>query len=262
MGFQNTVVYDEAQIAQRYGLRPDQMIDFKALKGDTTDNIPGVPGVGEKTAAKLIAENGSIEGVYEDLTRFTPKLREGLAANKDQVFRSREMSRIITDLPVTLDVAATRFRDYDRAGVLELFRDLEFRSLIPRLPPADGNLAPVAAPAARPGQLSLGLDPAPAVAPRRSRRRSSVPKTRPESRAQLRAAASVAVHADVDVGRHPMLLGLGLAAGDDAWYVPTISGVPAPIAAVLADESHSRRSRMTRRPRAVRCGARAPSCVA
>ena len=69
MGFQNTVVYDEARIFERYGLRPSQMVDFKALKGDTTDNIPGVPGVGEKTAAKLIAENGNIEGVYTDLTR-------------------------------------------------------------------------------------------------------------------------------------------------------------------------------------------------
>ena len=81
MGFQNTVIYDEAKIHERYGLKPSQMIDYKALKGDTTDNIPGVPGVGEKTAAKLIAENGNIEGVYADLSRFTPKLRESLAAN-------------------------------------------------------------------------------------------------------------------------------------------------------------------------------------
>jgi DNA polymerase-1 len=228
MGFQNTVVYDEAQIDQRYGLRPDQMVDFKALKGDTTDNIPGVPGVGEKTAAKLIAESGSIEGVYADLSRFTPKLRE--------VFRSREMATIVTDLPVTLDVEATRFRDYDRAGVLELFRDLEFRSLIPRLPPADGNLAPAKAPIARPGQLALGLDPAPTAAP-------PVATTLVEAgdaagvAVRLLAASAVAVHADVDVGRHPLLLGLGLAAGDEAWYVPTISGVPAAIAAILADES-------------------------
>jgi DNA polymerase-1 len=236
MGFQNTVVYDEAQIDQRFGLRPDQMVDFKALKGDTTDNIPGVPGVGEKTAAKLIAESGSIEGVYADLTRFTPKLRENLAAHKDQVFRSREMATIVTDLPVTLDVAATRFRDYDRAGVLELFRELEFRSLIPRLPPADGNLAPARAQVARPGQLALGLDPAPAVA-------SSVSTTVVGGEdtagvaARLRAAPSIAVHADVDVGRHPLLLGLGLAAGEDAWYVSTTTGVPAPIAALLADET-------------------------
>src|SRR5438093_7274825 len=72
-GFQNTVIYDEEMIRQRYGLRPDQMVDYKALKGDTTDNIPGVPGVGEKTAAKLIAENATLEGVYADLTRFTPR---------------------------------------------------------------------------------------------------------------------------------------------------------------------------------------------
>src|SRR5438128_6142702 len=160
MGFQNTVVYDEAQIDQRYGLRPDQMVHFKALKCDTTDNIPGVPGVGEKTAAKLIAENGAIEGVYADLTRFTPKLRENLATHREQVFHSREMATIVTDLPVALDVQAARFRDYDRAGVLELFRDLEFRSLIPRLPPADGNLAAptAAAPVPRGGQLQLGLE--------------------------------------------------------------------------------------------------------
>src|SRR5207237_3474216 len=61
-GFQNTVIYDEEMIKQRYGLRPDQMVDFKALKGDATDNIPGVPGVGEKTAAKLVAEHGNLEG--------------------------------------------------------------------------------------------------------------------------------------------------------------------------------------------------------
>ena len=140
-GFQNTVIYDEEMIRQRYGLRPDQMVDYKALKGDTTDNIPGVPGVGEKTAAKLIAENATLEGVYADLTRFTPRLREALETNKAQVFNSRELARIVTDLPVRLDLQKTRRTSYDRAGVLELFRDLEFRSLVPRLPPADGNLS-------------------------------------------------------------------------------------------------------------------------
>src|ERR671912_836332 len=75
-GVENTIMYDLEKIEERFGLRPDQMVDYKALKGDPTDNIPGVPGVGEKTAAKLIAESGSIEGVYADLSRFTPKLRE------------------------------------------------------------------------------------------------------------------------------------------------------------------------------------------
>src|SRR5260221_3858588 len=88
MGFQNTVVYDEAKIDERYGLKPSQMVDFKALKGDTTDNIPGVPGVGDKTAAKLIAENNDLEGVYADLSPFTPKLPANTATHKQPVFNA------------------------------------------------------------------------------------------------------------------------------------------------------------------------------
>jgi DNA polymerase-1 len=235
MGFQNTVVYDEARIAERYGLKPSQMVDFKALKGDTTDNIPGVPGVGEKTAAKLIAENGNLEGVYADLTRFTPKLRESLGANKEQVFKSRMMATIVTDLPVKLEIDRTRWRGYDRAAVLDLFRDLEFRSLIPRLPPADANLsAPPAKAVARPGQLALGLDPEPNTAPPVDT--TLIDAAEAENVAvAARAAGALAIHADVELKRHPDLIGLGIAIGEDAWYLPTASGVPASIAAVLAD---------------------------
>ena len=237
LGFQNTVVYDEAKIDERYGLKPSQMIDFKALKGDTTDNIPGVPGVGEKTAAKLIAEHGSLEGVYEDLTRFTPKLRESLAVHKDQVFKSRMMATIVTDLPVTLDTERTRWRSYDRAGVLDLFRDLEFRSLIPRLPPADANVAasPALA-AARPGQLPLGLE-APAATPSPV---DTMLSTAAEAHAIVsaaRAAGSLALHADVEVRRHPDLVGLGIAVGDRTGYLPAACRVPEPVAAILADAS-------------------------
>jgi len=240
-GFQNTVIYDEEMIRQRYGLRPDQMVDYKALKGDTTDNIPGVPGVGEKTAAKLIAENATLEGVYADLTRFTPRLREALEANKAQVFNSRELARIVTDLPVRLDLEKTRRTSYDRAGVLELFRDLEFRSLVPRLPPADGNLsAPTGGRGAAPpdrGQLSLGLEAASAVAPPVETALVADVDADAVAR-ELRAVGAVAVHADVDAtGRHPALVGLGLAAGERAWYLATPDGVPGPIAALLRDEA-------------------------
>ena len=246
-GFQNTVVYDEELIQQRYGLRPDQMVDFKALKGDATDNIPGVPGVGEKTAAKLIAERTNLEGVYEDLGAYTPRLREALTANRDQVFRSRELATIVTDLPITLELERTRRTTYDRATVLELFRDLEFRSLVPRLPPADQNLAAPAptppAPTAyapmvpRGGQMQLGLDPAPAVAP--PVETALVADVDADQVAnELRKAGAFAVHADVDAaGRHPLLVGLGLAAGERAWYAPTPDGVPAPLAKLLLDES-------------------------
>ncbi|HEU5287522.1 MAG TPA: DNA polymerase I, partial [Candidatus Limnocylindria bacterium] len=195
------------------------------------------PGVGEKTAAKLIAENGNIEGVYADLARFTPKLRENLAAHKEQVFKSREMATIITDLPVTLEVERTKWRGYDRAAVLDLFRDLEFRSLIPRLPPADASLAggPIVTPAARPGQLALGLETAPATPP-------PVDTTllddahAAEVAGIARDAGGLALHADVEVRRHPDLVGLGLAVADRAWYLPASSGIPQALVDVLADE--------------------------
>jgi DNA polymerase-1 len=236
MGFQNTVVYDEAKIQERYGLKPAQMVDFKSLKGDATDNIPGVPGVGEKTAAKLIAENADLEGVYADLSRFTPKLRESLAANKDQVFNSRVMATIVSDLPVKLELDRTRWRGYDRAALLDLFRDLEFRSLIPRLPPADASLAggPIVAPAARPGQLALGLEPEPNTAPPVDTTLVGGSEAE-EVAAAARTAGALALHADVEVKRHPDLIGLGLAIGERAWYVPTGTGVPDAIARVLAD---------------------------
>jgi len=240
-GFQNTVIYDEEMIKQRYGLRPDQMVDFKALKGDATDNIPGVPGVGDKTAAKLVAEHGNLEGVYADLTGYTPRLREALAANRDQVLNSRELATIVTDLPVTLEPERTRRSTYDRARVLELFRDLEFRSLVPRLPPADQNLAapaPTLPPGGgRAGQLQLGLDAPVAAAP--PVETALVEDVDADTVAEaVRRVGAVAVHADVDMsGRHPLLVGVALAAGERAWYLATPDGVPGPIAKILEDET-------------------------
>jgi DNA polymerase-1 len=139
-GVENTVIYDPARIRERFGLGPDQMIDYKALKGDPTDNIPGVPGVGEKTAAKLVAEFGTLERLYERLADVKPeKLRDKLVEYRDQVFEGRELSRIVRDLPLTLDLAAARLGDYDRDTVLRLFREYEFRTLIERLPAMSGE---------------------------------------------------------------------------------------------------------------------------
>ena len=239
-GFQNTVIYDEELIRQRYGLRPDQMVDFKALKGDATDNIPGVPGVGEKTAAKLVAEHANLDGVYADLGPYTPRLREALAANKDQVYRSRELATIVTELPVTLELDRTRRSTYDRAAVLDLFRDLEFRSLVPRLPPADQNVAaPLPArpqTAARGGQMQLGLETPPAItSPVETTLVADVDVD--DVVARIRASGAVAVHADIDAsGGHPTLVGLGLAAGERVWYLPTPEDVPPAIAEVLRDD--------------------------
>jgi DNA polymerase-1 len=141
-GVENTVIYDVARIDERFGLRPDQMVDYKALKGDPTDNIPGVPGVGEKTAAKLIREFGSLDAMFARIDEVTPeKLRDKLREHFDQIQMGRELSRIVRDLPIELDLEAARLGDYDRDTVVRLFREYEFRTLIERLPPMAGESA-------------------------------------------------------------------------------------------------------------------------
>ena len=143
MGVASTVMYDPGRIMERYGLVPGQMIDFKALKGDVTDNIPGIPGVGDKTAAKWLQDHGTLEGIYAALDTIKPdRFREKLAELRDQVFLSRELVTIDRDVPISLDLEAAGLGDYDRSEVLRLFREYEFRSLVERLPQVEGENAP------------------------------------------------------------------------------------------------------------------------
>ncbi len=140
-GVQMTVVYDPARISERYGLTAAQMIDFKALKGDTTDNIPGIPGVGEKTAAKLLQDFGTLENLYANIEAIPEKLGVKLLEHREQVFASRQLVTLERDLPVELDLEPARIGNYDRAEVLRLFREYEFRTLVERLPPMAGEEA-------------------------------------------------------------------------------------------------------------------------
>ena len=175
-GVSNTVVYDLARMDERWGLRPDQMLDYKALKGDATDNIPGVPGVGEKTAAKLVATFGTLDALYERLDEVIPeRLRPLLLEAHDRVLESRELQRLVRDVPVELDLDAARLGVYDRDAVVGLFREYEFRSLIDRLPPLQGETANEAAAPARgsAGDMRRRVRPAarraPGAAPPRAR---------------------------------------------------------------------------------------------
>ena len=129
-------VYDEVEIRARYGgLGPAQQPDLKALKGDSSDNIPGVPGVGDKTAIKLVMEFGSIEGIYENIDKVTPpKLREALLAHREQTYLGKVLTTIVRDLPIELDLDGCRFGRYNRRDVVDLFRELEFMSIVPRVP--------------------------------------------------------------------------------------------------------------------------------
>jgi len=133
--FSDTVIYDEESIRQRYGLEPRQLVDFKGLKGDASDNIPGVPGIGEVTAKALLQQFGTVEEAIAHLDEIPSKrAREALRAHQEEALLSKRLATIITDVPVTLDLEACRVGDYDRARVMALFRELEFKSLFDRLP--------------------------------------------------------------------------------------------------------------------------------
>jgi DNA polymerase-1 len=143
MGVGSTVIYDPERIQERYGLDPGQMIDFKALKGDATDNIPGIAGVGDKTAAKLLLGFGSLDEAYARLDEVKPeKLRQKLIDNRDEVMLWRELVTIDRAAPVELDLANARLSGYDRSEVMRLFREYEFRSLVERLPAVEGEKTP------------------------------------------------------------------------------------------------------------------------
>lgn len=136
---QNAITYDVEGVIARYGLRPEQIPDYKGLKGDPSDNIPGVPGIGEKTATKLLQQFGSIDGIYAHINEVMPeKLRENLRQHEAQARFSRELALIERDAPTRLDIERCRLRGFDRARVEELFHELEFRSLVPRLPASLG----------------------------------------------------------------------------------------------------------------------------
>jgi DNA polymerase-1 len=135
-GVSDTVLYDEAAVRARYGLTPAQIVDFKALRGDPSDNIPGVPGIGDKTAAKLLADYGDVGNLYAHLDDLPAKLQAQLAPYAEQVQQARRLAQIVTDLPVTLDLQAASLGHYQRARVAALFHELGFRSLLDRLPPA------------------------------------------------------------------------------------------------------------------------------
>jgi DNA polymerase I len=133
-GVSDTVRADAGWVAERYGVTPEQYPQYAALRGDTSDNLPGVPGVGEKTAARLISEYGSLEAIYEHLDEQTPKLRENLAAHRDRVFLNHELMVLRRDADLgEVDLDDLSMRPWDPARVKEVFDGLAFRTLWDRL---------------------------------------------------------------------------------------------------------------------------------
>jgi len=140
-GLLDTVVYDEEAVKKRFdGLTPSQMIDYKGLRGDPSDNIPGVTGVGEKTAIQLLLKFGSIDNIYKKLKKsgvalegIRPKIQEKLVQYKDQALFSRELATIRKDTPIDFNLEDLAWRNFDKSGIERVFSELGFRSLLNRL---------------------------------------------------------------------------------------------------------------------------------
>ncbi|MGB5985086.1 MAG: 5'-3' exonuclease H3TH domain-containing protein, partial [Desulfobacterales bacterium] len=124
------LVIDEAYVREQFGVAPAQMVDVQGLAGDSADNVPGVPGIGMKTAAKLMAQFGSMIGLYEQVEGIrAKKQKENLINFKDQAWLSRDLVTIRSDAPIELDMAQLKVRPPDRPALAQLFQELEFRQL-------------------------------------------------------------------------------------------------------------------------------------
>jgi DNA polymerase-1 len=211
---------DERNASERFGIEPGQVIDYLALVGDSSDNIPGVKGVGEKTAVELLRAHGSLDEILARAAELPGKrAREALLAHADEARMSRDLVTIRRDVPVTLDLDALRVSAADTATLERLFVELEFRSLIPKLTELGPIPGPVEAAAA-----VLAVEPAtqPAVILEHPDQLAAVV-------AECRGARLVGVDtetASIDALRAE-LVGISLAVGPDrSWYVPLAHVAP------------------------------------
>lgn len=135
------IVFDMAMFREEYGLEPWQLVDWKGLVGDTSDNIPGVKGIGDKTATKLLQDYQTVEGVYEHIDDIKGANQKKLLDGRESAFLSKELATIQRDVPITIDLKACHSHDYDARKVDELFSVLEFRGLRDRLPKESAQLS-------------------------------------------------------------------------------------------------------------------------
>ncbi len=133
-GFSDTILYDEKAVEEKYGFGADKFVDYKALRGDPSDNIPGVAGIGDVSAKKLIAEYGSIANIYKNLDEIGGALKTKLEADKDNAILSKKLSKIVCDVPLKLNLEECCTHDFDRQKVFAIFQELGFKSLLNRLP--------------------------------------------------------------------------------------------------------------------------------
>lgn len=142
-GLTNMIVYDRAKVKEKFGINPSQIVDYKALVGDASDNYPGVAGVGPKTAATLINEYGSLEKIYKNLEKIkakNPNLALKLAEGAEAAGLAQKLAGVVLDAPITLDIEKARLKYFDKEGLKKEFERFGFKSLLKRL---EGNATKV-----------------------------------------------------------------------------------------------------------------------
>src|SRR5262249_12485583 len=150
-GVADVNVYTPDRVEARLGITPDRVPDFIGLKGDSSDNIPGVPGIGDKTASQLIAQYGSLEGVLEHVDELTPARSKSIREHADQARAAKVLATMRRDLEIDCDPAELVLAPPDRSTLKEMFRRFEFRGLLSRVDQLDEAL-PAAAPSAAEGE--------------------------------------------------------------------------------------------------------------
>lgn len=133
-GFTDTVEFDQAAVVSKYGVSPQEFIVYKALKGDTSDNIPGVSGVGDKTATDLVSKYHTLDNIFKHLDELSPSVAKKMEAGKKEAYLSEELATIKTDMELKFDLKDAVVHEYDRKAVYDLFHNLGFKSLLAKLP--------------------------------------------------------------------------------------------------------------------------------
>lgn len=133
-GLTNIELFKPSSFEEKYGIKVEQFLDLKSLKGDSSDNIPGVPGVGEKTGVELLQKYGTLDGIYENLWEIKDSVRRKLEAGKDSAYMSKKIAELWTDAPVELDLEALDVTKLDTGRLKHLLTELEFKSLLRGLP--------------------------------------------------------------------------------------------------------------------------------
>ncbi len=137
----------DADVIKKLGVRPDQVVDYKAIVGDTSDNIPGVKGVGEKTAISLLEKFGTLDGVYANLDQVENRWKGKLEASKESAYMSYDLARIRTNVDIKLDIEHARITAFDPTALEDFFKEMEFRTLLSKVPAiSSGQSLPTAAP--------------------------------------------------------------------------------------------------------------------